>query len=74
MLTLSVSASVISCIVGIYASYYLKASTGGCIVLAQALLFMIVLVVAPRRGLIARVWSTQRRNAASSSGQQPSIA
>jgi len=74
MLALAVSASVISCIIGIYASYYLKASTGGCIVLAQALLFLLVLVVAPRRGLIARAWATQRRNAASNASQQPSVA
>lgn len=72
MLALAVSASVSSSIIGIYASYYLKASTGGCIVLTQALLFLLVLVVAPRRGLLARALMTQRRNAASGTSTQPS--
>ena len=54
MLLLAVAVSVFSCIVGIYASYYLNASTGGCIVFAQSLVFMVVLAVAPKRGLLAQ--------------------
>jgi manganese transport system permease protein len=64
MLALAVGASVASCIIGIYASYYLNASTGGCIVLTQAVLFLIVLVIAPKRGMLARVWAARRRAAA----------
>lgn len=61
MLALAVSASVASCIIGIYVSYYLHASTGGCIVLTQALIFLIVLLVAPKRGLLARLWTRRQR-------------
>ncbi len=54
MLLLATGASVVSCVAGIYASYYLVASTGGCIVFIQALLFMVALALAPRRGLLAQ--------------------
>ena len=54
MLLLAGTASVISCIGGIYASYYLNVSTGGAIVFVQSLVFLLVLAFAPRRGLIAR--------------------
>lgn len=38
---------------GAYASYYLNGSTGGCIVVLQTLVFMVVLLVAPKHGVIA---------------------
>jgi manganese transport system permease protein len=57
MLALSVAASVFSCITGIYGSYYLNASTGGCIVFVQSLVFLVVLALAPRRGLLAQARS-----------------
>jgi manganese transport system permease protein len=60
MLALAVSASVFACVAGIYASYYLNVSTGGSIVLIQSLTFMVVLVLAPRRGLLAQAYN--RRN------------
>lgn len=60
MLLLAVSASVFSSVVGIYASYYLNASTGGCIVFTQAIVFMAVLALAPRRGLLAQALNRQR--------------
>ncbi|MCS7030997.1 MAG: metal ABC transporter permease [Gloeomargarita sp. SKYG116] len=41
-------------VMGTYASYYLDASTGGCIVLAQTLLFVLALVFAPKYGLWRR--------------------
>ncbi len=67
MLLLAVVASVTSCVVGIYASYYLNASTGGCIVFAQAMLFLVVLILAPQRGLLAQAWNKRaQRNAAQS--------
>lgn len=67
MLLLAVVASVTSCVVGIYASYYLNASTGGCIVFVQALLFLVVLALAPQRGLLAQAWNKRaQRNAAQS--------
>jgi hypothetical protein len=45
----------------VYASFYLDASTGGCIVVVQALLFLGVLVFGPRRGLLARARSRHHR-------------
>ena len=59
MLLLAVGASVFSCITGIYASYYLNAATGGCIVFTQSLVFLLVLALAPRRGLLVR-WRGRR--------------
>lgn len=61
MLLLATATSTLSCVLGVYASYYLNASTGGCIVFIQALIFGLVLVGAPRRGLLAQ---SQRRRAA----------
>jgi ABC-type Mn2+/Zn2+ transport system permease subunit len=47
---------------GAYASYYLNGSTGGCIVVLQTVIFLIVLAVAPKHGLLAA--RAQRRSAA----------
>jgi manganese transport system permease protein len=55
MLLLAGGTSVVSCIAGIYASYYLNASTGGCIVFIQSLIFLLVLAFAPRRGWVVRL-------------------
>lgn len=72
MLILATGASVASCIIGVYLSYYLNASTGGCIVFTQAILFLLALVLAPRRGLLAQqlraIAATQRRNYAQTGG------
>jgi len=74
MLLLAVVASVTSCVVGIYASYYLNASTGGCIVFAQAMLFLVVLILAPQRGLLAQAWNKRaQRNAAQSLTPPPPL-
>jgi manganese transport system permease protein len=72
MLMLAVASSVAACVVGIYASYYLNASTGGCIVFAQAMIFMVVLALAPRRGLLAQ--ALNRRNQRSMAQASPSAA
>jgi manganese transport system permease protein len=64
MLMLAVAASVFSCITGIYGSYYLNASTGGCIVFAQSLVFLVVLTLAPKRGLLAQARSRRALQAA----------
>ena len=40
-------------LVGAYASYFLNGSTGGCIVVLQTLVFLAVLVLAPKHGLLA---------------------
>lgn len=54
MLIIAVLSSVIATIVGILVSYHADLSTSGCIVLAQALLFVLSLVVAPKYGMLAR--------------------
>lgn len=59
MMLLATGAAVLACGLGVYASFYLDASTGGCIVVAQALLFFVAMVFAPKRGLLAR--ALQRR-------------
>ncbi len=60
MQLLAIGVAVISCILGVYLSFYLDASTGGCIVAVQALLFFGVMFLAPRRGLLVR--ARQRRS------------
>jgi ABC-type Mn2+/Zn2+ transport system permease subunit len=49
---------------GAYASYFLNGSTGGCIVVLQTLVFLAVLAVAPKHGLLA---ARARRRAATRS-------
>lgn len=48
-------------LVGAYASYFLNGSTGGCIVVLQTLVFLVVLTLAPKHGLLA---ARARRRAA----------
>jgi manganese/iron transport system permease protein len=50
---------------GAYASYYLDGATGGCIVTLQTLVFLIVLTVAPKHGLLAGRRSRRQRIAES---------
>jgi manganese transport system permease protein len=54
MMVIASIASVFSSVIGAYLSYHLDASTGGCIIVFQALIFVIVLIFAPKRGLIGR--------------------
>jgi len=52
-------------IAGAYASYFFDGSTGGCIVVLQTLVFLVVFVLAPKHGLLAA--KRQRMNAAQAS-------
>jgi manganese/iron transport system permease protein len=54
MLFIAVGSAVGSTVVGIFASYHFAASTGGCIVLVQAFVFVLSLFFAPRHGILAR--------------------
>lgn len=54
MLLIAVAAAVGSTVVGIFASYHMDASTGGCIVLVQGLLFFASLFFAPKYGILGR--------------------
>lgn len=53
MLAIAVGTAVGATLAGTYASFFLNASTGACIVLAQAAVFVLAVVFAPKRGLIA---------------------
>ena len=54
MMIIAVLSSVIASVTGIFVSFHNDASTSGCIVLAQALLFVLSLVFAPKYGMLAR--------------------
>lgn len=51
MLAIAVVTAVGSSLVGVYVSFFLNASTGACIVLVQALVFLLTLGFAPKHGL-----------------------
>ncbi len=51
MLIISVATAVTSTVVGIFISYHIDGSTGACIVLTQALGFIISLLFAPKHGI-----------------------
>ncbi|CBN55186.1 MULTISPECIES: metal ABC transporter permease [Kamptonema] len=52
MMLLATASGVFSSVMGLYASYYLDASTGGCIVVVQTLLFVLAMIFAPKHGLL----------------------
>jgi len=52
MLWIASGSAVFSSLAGVYVSFFLNASTGACIVLMQALLFVITLFLAPKHGLL----------------------
>lgn len=51
MLAIAVATAVGSSLIGVYVSFFLNASTGACIVLVQALVFLLALGFAPKHGL-----------------------
>jgi ABC-type Mn2+/Zn2+ transport system permease subunit len=51
MLVIAVVTAVGSSLTGVYVSFFLNASTGACIVLVQALVFLLALGFAPKHGL-----------------------
>ncbi len=54
MTWLAVLSAVSATVLGVYASYWFDASTAGCIVVVQTLQFLVVMVLAPRHGLLAQ--------------------
>ncbi len=54
MLIIGVIAAVSSTMIGIIVSYHIDGSTGACIVLVQALLFLLTLLFAPKYGIMGR--------------------
>lgn len=53
MLVIATATAVGSSFLGVYVSFFLNASTGACIVLLQAAIFLITLTFAPKHGLLA---------------------
>jgi ABC-type Mn2+/Zn2+ transport system permease subunit len=51
MLCIAVATAVGSSLAGVYVSFFLNASTGACIVLVQALIFLLALGFAPKHGI-----------------------
>jgi ABC-type Mn2+/Zn2+ transport system permease subunit len=53
MLVIATASAVSSSFFGVYVSFFINASTGACIVLLQAGIFLVALVFAPKHGLLA---------------------
>jgi manganese transport system permease protein len=71
MTLLAVTAAVCATLLGILLSYWIDASTAGCIVLVLTLQFVLVMVLAPRHGLLAA--RRRRLSAASPSPTAPQV-
>lgn len=65
MLIIAPTLSAICSVVGIYASYWLDASSGGLVVLAQGLVFFTVFLLHPRRGVLGQRLTVRRATAGS---------
>jgi len=61
MMAIATASAVGSAFIGVYVSFFLNASTGACIVLLQAAIFLVALFFAPKHGLLAA--RRQRRQA-----------
>lgn len=64
MMWIAFASATSSSFLGVYVSFFLDASTGACIVLLQASIFLVTLVFAPKHGLLA----ARRRRGAPDSG------
>ncbi len=65
MLLIGSALGTVTSFVGAYASYFFDGATGGCIVTLQALIFLLVLLIAPKHGLLAGRRARQQRIAES---------
>jgi manganese transport system permease protein len=54
MMLVAMTSGVFSSVLGTYISYHLDASTGGCIVVVQTLVFLIAMIFAPKHGILSR--------------------
>jgi ABC-type Mn2+/Zn2+ transport system permease subunit len=57
MMAISAGIGVASSVIGLYASYWLNVASGAAIVLASSVLFLLVFLFSPQRGLL---WSRIR--------------
>lgn len=53
MQLVAVGCAVFSSLTGVYVSFFINGSTGSCIVLVQSAIFLLALIFAPKRGLLA---------------------
>mgnify|MGYP000252024295 CR=1 FL=1 len=53
MLVIAVASAVFSAVVGTYISFFINGATGACIVLTQSMVFVLVMIFAPKHGLLA---------------------
>ena len=53
MMMIAAGSAMLSSLVGVYVSFFIDASTGACIVLLQAVIFLLALGFAPKHGLLA---------------------
>ncbi|CAL9353404.1 Manganese transport system membrane protein MntB [Nocardiopsis dassonvillei] len=67
MLAISVGVAVVAAVAGVFTSYHLNVSTGGCVVLAQAAAFALAYLFSPLHGVLGR---RRRRLAATAAGQR----
>jgi manganese transport system permease protein len=54
MLVIAIAVSVGSSVLGTYVSYFLDATTGGCIVVLQGIVFVLAFLFAPKQGVLAQ--------------------
>jgi ABC-type Mn2+/Zn2+ transport system permease subunit len=59
MLLIASGSAIFSSVAGTYISYFLNGATGACIVLTQAVIFVLALFFAPKRGLFAQRFVNQ---------------
>ncbi|MCI3280701.1 metal ABC transporter permease [Synechococcus sp. PCC 6717] len=55
MVAIAIAVGGLGSVLGTYLSYYLDASTGGCIVVLQTVIFIVAMLFAPKHGLLAKV-------------------
>ncbi|NJL20397.1 MAG: metal ABC transporter permease [Leptolyngbyaceae cyanobacterium SM1_3_5] len=58
MMLIAMFFGVFSSVLGTYISFHLDASTGGCIVVLQTLLFVATMIFAPKHGLLVRTFKS----------------
>ena len=63
MLLIAITTSILSCILGTYASYHLDVATGGCIVVILTVFFVAAMIFAPKYGLLHRGNKTSKQSA-----------
>jgi manganese transport system permease protein len=59
MLLIAMASGVFSSVIGVYISYHIDGSTGGCIVVLQTVLFLVAMIFAPKHGLLVRLNNQQ---------------